>query len=170
LIVFTYQGDGDLASIGMAEIIHAANRGEKFTVIFINNAVYGMTGGQMAPTTLPNQRTTTSPMGRDVYKVGMPIKVAEMLATIETPGYIARQALIKPKYIIKAKKSIKKAFTYQVENRCFSLVELVSLCPTNWGMTPVDAAKWAEDNMLTYYPLGELKTPEMKDSWYKIAS
>jgi len=170
LIVFTYQGDGDLASIGMAEIIHAANRGEKFTVIFINNAVYGMTGGQMAPTTLPNQRTTTSPMGRDVYKVGMPIKVAEMLATIETPGYIARQALIKPKYIIKAKKSIKKAFTYQVENRCFSLVELVSLCPTNWGMTPVDAAKWAEDNMLTYYPLGELKTPEMNDSWYKIAS
>ena len=159
LIVFTYQGDGDLASIGTAEIIHAANRGEKITVIFINNAVYGMTGGQMAPTTLVNQKTTTSPMGRDVEQVGMPIKIAELLATLETPGYIARQALIKPKYIIKAKKCIKKAFEYQLESRCFSLVELVSTCPTNWGMTLMEAVRWAEDNMLRYYPLWEFKTP-----------
>lgn len=160
LVVFTYQGDGDLASIGTAEIIHAANRGEKFTVIFINNAVYGMTGGQMAPTTLPDQRTTTSPRGRNVKEVGMPIKIAELLSSLATPGYIARQAVIKPKYIIKAKKAIKKAFTYQLESRCFSLVELVSTCPTNWGMTPVEAVKWAEENMLAYYPLGEFKTPE----------
>ena len=161
LMVFTYQGDGDLASIGTAEIIHAANRGEKFTVVFINNAVYGMTGGQMAPTTLPNQKTTTSPIGRNVAEMGMPIKIAELLSTLETPGYIARQALIKPKYIIKAKKAIKKAFLYQLENRCFSLVELISTCPTNWGMTPVEAVKWAEENMLKYYPLGEFKTPEL---------
>ena len=160
LIVFTYQGDGDLASIGMAEIIHAANRGEKFTTIFINNAVYGMTGGQMAPTTLANQRTTTSPFGRDVEDVGMPIKVAELLASLQTPGYITRQAVIKPKYIVKAKKAIKKAFTYQTENRCFSLVELVSTCPTNWGLTPLEAVSWAEESMLEYYPLGDYKTPE----------
>ena len=160
LIVFAYQGDGDLASIGMAEIIHAANRGEKFTVIFINNAVYGMTGGQMAPTTMPNQRTTTSPFGRKVVDVGMPIKVAEMLASLQTPGYIVRQALIKPKLINRAKKAIKKAFTYQIENKCFSLVELVSTCPTNWGMTPADALTWAEEKMLPYYELGEFKTPE----------
>ncbi|UCF08853.1 MAG: 2-oxoglutarate oxidoreductase [Thermoplasmata archaeon] len=160
LIVFTYQGDGDLASIGMAEIIHAANRGEKFTTIFINNAVYGMTGGQMVPTTLANQRTTTSPFGRDVEDVGMPIKVAELLASLQTPGYITRQAVIKPKYIVKAKRAIKKAFTYQTENRCFSLVELVSTCPTNWGLTPLEAVNWAEENMLSYYPLGDYKTPE----------
>jgi len=159
LIVFTYQGDGDLTSIGTAEIIHAANRGEKITVIFINNAVYGMTGGQMAPTTLANQKTTTSPTGRDVGQVGMPIKIAELIATLETPGYIARQSLIKPKYIIKAKKAIKKAFLYQIESRCFSLVELISTCPTNWGMTPVEAVRWTEENMLKYYPLGEFKTP-----------
>jgi 2-oxoglutarate ferredoxin oxidoreductase subunit beta len=160
LIVFTYQGDGDLASIGMAEIIHAANRGEKFTTIFINNAVYGMTGGQMAPTTLANQRTTTSPFGRDVEEVGMPIKVAELLASLQTPGYITRQAVIKPKYIVKAKRAIKKAFTYQIEKRCFSLVELVSTCPTNWGLTPLEAVSWAEESMLSYYPLGDYKTPE----------
>jgi 2-oxoglutarate ferredoxin oxidoreductase subunit beta len=160
LIVFTYQGDGDLASIGMAEIIHAANRGEKFTTIFINNAVYGMTGGQMAPTTLANQRTTTSPFGRDVEDVGMPIKVAELIASLQTPGYITRQAVIKPKYIVKAKRAIKKAFAYQTENRCFSLVELVSTCPTNWGLTPLEAVNWAEENMLSYYPLGDYKTPE----------
>jgi 2-oxoglutarate ferredoxin oxidoreductase subunit beta len=169
LMVFTYQGDGDLASIGTSEIIHAANRGEKFTVIFINNAVYGMTGGQMAPTTLPNQKTTTSPLGRDIKEVGMPIKMAELLAALETPGYIVRQSVIKPKYIIKAKKAIKKAFTYQVENRCFSFIELISTCPTNWGMTPVEAVDWAEKNMLAYYPLGEFKIPEeiresLKDS------
>jgi len=160
LMVFTYQGDGDLASIGMGEIIHAANRGEKFTTIFVNNAVYGMTGGQMAPTTMPNQRTTTSPFGRDVDDVGMPIKVAELIAALQTPAYIVRQAVLKPKHIVKAKKVIKRAFKYQMEARCFSLVELVSTCPTNWGLTPVDAIKWAEDNMLPYYPLGEYKTPE----------
>ena len=160
LMVFTYQGDGDLASIGTSEIIHAANRGEKFTVIFINNAVYGMTGGQMAPTTLPQQRTTTSPQGRNVDEVGMPMKMAEVLAALKTPGYIARQSLIKPKYIVKAKKAIKKAFTCQVQHRSFSFVELISTCPTNWGMIPVEAVKWAEENMHAYYPLGEYKTPE----------
>lgn len=160
LIVFTYQGDGDLASIGMGEIIHAANRGEKFTSIFVNNAVYGMTGGQMAPTTMPGQRTTTSPFGRNVEDVGMPIKMAELLAALQTPAYITRQAVIKPKYIVKAKKAIKRAFTYQLENRCFSFVELVSTCPTNWGMTPEESVKWAEDTLLSYYQLGEYKTPE----------
>ncbi len=160
LIVFTYQGDGDLASIGMGEIIHAANRGEKFTTIFVNNAVYGMTGGQMAPTTMPGQRTTTSTLGRDVDEVGMPIKMAELLSALETPGYIARQTVIKPKYIVRAKKAIKKAFTYQLEGRCFSLVELVSTCPTNWGLTPEEAVKWTEDTLLSYYKLGEYKTPE----------
>jgi len=160
LMVFTYQGDGDLASIGMGEIIHAANRGEKFTSIFVNNAIYGMTGGQMAPTSMPNQRTTTSPFGRDVDDVGMPIKVAELIASLQTPAYIVRQAVLKPKHIVKAKKVIKQAFQYQIEGRCFSMVELVSTCPTNWGLTPVDAIKWAEDIMLPYYPLGEYKTPE----------
>lgn len=160
LIVFTYQGDGDLASIGMGEIVHSANRGEKFTSIFVNNTVYGMTGGQMAPTTLPNQRTTTSPFGRDVEDVGMPIKVAELLSSLETPAYIVRQAVIKPKYIVRAKKAIKKAFQYQLEARCFSLVELVSTCPTNWGFTPEESVKWAEEEMLSYYKLGEYKVPE----------
>ncbi len=159
LTVFTYQGDGDLASIGMGEIIHAANRGEKFTTIFVNNAVYGMTGGQMAPTTMPGQRTTTSPLGRKPLDVGMPVKMAELLAALETPAYIARQTVIKPKYIKKAKKSIKKAFEYQLERRCFSLVEVVSTCPTNWGMTPMDAIKWTENTLLPYYKLGEYKTP-----------
>ncbi len=160
LIVFTYQGDGDLASIGMGEIIHAANRGEKFTTIFVNNTVYGMTGGQMAPTTLPGQRTTTSPLGRDVEDVGMPIKVAELISSLETPAYIARQAVIKPKYIVRAKKAIKKAFQYQLDARCFSLVELISTCPTNWGLTSKEAVTWTEENMLSYYPLGVYKTPE----------
>ena len=159
LVVFTYQGDGDLASIGMGEIIHAANRGEKFTTIFINNAVYGMTGGQMAPTTMPGQRTTTSPFGRDVKDVGMPIKVSELLSALNTPAYISRQSVIKPKYIVKAKKAIKTAFEYQLERRCFSFVELVSTCPTNWGLTPVEAVKWAEETLIPYYPLGEFKTP-----------
>jgi 2-oxoglutarate ferredoxin oxidoreductase subunit beta len=160
LIVFTYQGDGDLASIGMGEIVHAANRGERFTTVFVNNTVYGMTGGQMAPTTMPNQRTTTSPSGRSVEDVGMPIKVAELLSALETPAYIARETVIKPKYIVKAKKAIKKAFTYQLEARCFSLVEVVSTCPTNWGLTPVEAVRWTEEVLLPYYKLGEYKSPE----------
>ncbi len=159
LMVFTYQGDGDLASIGTAEIIHAANRGEKFTTIFINNAVYGMTGGQMAPTTMPGQKTTTSPNGRDVNNSGMPIKVSELLAALETPAYITRQTVISPKYVLKAKKAIKQAFQYQMDNVCFSLVEVVSTCPTNWGMTPIEALKWAETDLLPYYKLGEFKTP-----------
>ncbi len=160
LMVFTYQGDGDLASIGMGEIVHAANRGEKFTAIFVNNAVYGMTGGQMAPTTMPDQRTTTSPAGRDVADVGMPIKVAELIAALQTPAYVTRQTVIKPKFINRAKKAIARAFAYQAENRCFSLVEVVSNCPTNWGMTPLDSIAWVEEQLLGYYPLGDLKTPE----------
>ena len=163
LMVFTYQGDGDLASIGMGEIIHAANRGEKFTTIFVNNAVYGMTGGQMAPTTMPDQRTTTSPFGRDVQDVGMPIKVAELLAALQTPAYITRQSVIKPKYINKAKKAIYKAFSYQMEGRCFSFVEVVSTCPTNWGMTPLDAIEWTENTLHSYYQLGDYKTPEARE-------
>lgn len=163
LMVFTYQGDGDLASIGMGEIIHAANRGEKFTTIFVNNAVYGMTGGQMAPTTMPDQRTTTSPFGRDVQDVGMPVKMAELLAALQTPAYITRQSVIKPKYINKAKKAIYKAFSYQMERRCFSFVEVVSTCPTNWGMTPLDAIEWTENTLLSYYQLGDYKTPEARE-------
>lgn len=160
LMVFTYQGDGDLASIGMGEIIHAANRGEKFTTVFVNNTIYGMTGGQMAPTTMPNQKTSTSPFGRDVEDVGMPIQMAELLAALKTPGYITRQTVLRPKYITKAKKALKKAFTYQVEGRCFSFVEFVSTCPTNWGMTPMQAINWAEETLLDYYRLGDKKTPE----------
>ncbi len=160
LIVFTYQGDGDLASIGMGEIIHAANRGEKITTIFVNNAVYGMTGGQMAPTTMPGQRTTTSPFGRSVDDTGKPMKVAELLCALETPGYIVRETVIKPKYIRKAKKAIKQAFQYQLEGKCFSFVEVVSTCPTNWGLTPEESIKWAEENLLPYYQPGKYKTPE----------
>ncbi len=160
LIVFTYQGDGDLASIGTAEIIHAANRGEKFTTIFVNNAIYGMTGGQMAPTTLPGQVTTTSPFGRDVQTCGYPIRIRELLSTLRTPAYIARVAVHTPRHVIDAKKAIRKAFQYQVEGRCFSLVEVLSTCPTNWGMTPFEATQWVQDNMVPYYPLGEMKVPE----------
>ncbi len=160
LIVFAYQGDGDLASIGMGEIIHAANRGEKFTTIFINNAIYGMTGGQMAPTTMPGQRATTAPAGRDTDQTGMPIKMANLLGALVTPAYVTRQAVLKPQQINKAKKAIKQAFQYQVEGKCFSFVEVVSTCPTNWGLTPLDSLKWAEDTLLPYYELGDVKTPE----------
>ncbi|MFH1012011.1 MAG: thiamine pyrophosphate-dependent enzyme [bacterium] len=160
LIVFTYQGDGDLASIGTAEIIHAANRGEKFTTIFVNNAIYGMTGGQMAPTTLPGQVTTTSPFGRDVQTCGYPIRIRELLSALRTPAYIVRVAVHTPRLIIEAKKAVRKAFRYQAEGRCFSLVEVLSTCPTNWGMTPIEATQWLQDNMVPYFPLGELKVPE----------
>jgi 2-oxoglutarate ferredoxin oxidoreductase subunit beta len=160
LIVFTYQGDGDLASIGMGEIIHAANRGEKFTVIFINNAIYGMTGGQMAPTTMPGQRASTAPAGRDTDQTGMPIKMANLLGGLVTPAYVTRQAVLKPQQINKAKKAIKQAFQYQVEGKCFSFVEVISTCPTNWGLTPLDSLKWAEETLLPYYELGDVKTPE----------
>ncbi len=118
-----------------------------------------MTGGQMAPTTMPGQRTTTSPTGRDVQEVGMPIKVAELIAALQTPAYVTRQTVIKPKYINKAKKAIKQAFTYQLENKCFSIVEVVSTCPTNWGMTPVQAVQWTEETLLAYYQLGDYKVP-----------
>jgi len=160
LTVFTYQGDGDLASIGIGEIIHAASRGEKFTVIFINNAIYGMTGGQMAPTTLPGQYTTTTPKGRDVAQMGMPIPMAELLSALRTPAYITRQAVLSPKYVNACKKAIRKAFECQQQGICFSFVEIISTCPTNWGMTPLDALQWAEENMVPYYPLGDKKTPE----------
>ncbi len=160
LIVFTYQGDGDLASIGTAEMIHAANRGEKITTIFVNNAIYGMTGGQMAPTTMPGQRTTTSPAGRSVADVGMPMRVSEMLSTFQTPSYIARVSVHNSKEQIAAKQAIKKAFAYQAAGTCYSLVEVLSTCPTNWGLTPVESMRWLEENMLPYYPLGEHKTPE----------
>ena len=162
-VVFTYQGDGDLASIGAAEIVHAAHRGEKITTIFINNAIYGMTGGQMAPTTLPGQVTQTSPYGRDVETVGYPLRVCEMLSELDGPAYLERVAVNDVKSVRKAKKAIKKAFTYQTEGKGFSLIEILSTCPTNWGMTPVEATKWLEDNMKPYYPLGVFKDKYAKE-------
>jgi len=159
-IVFTYQGDGDLASIGTAEIVHAANRGEKITAIFVNNAVYGMTGGQMAPTTLLKQKTTTTPYGRDASMAGYPIKISEMLSVLDGSAYIARVSVHDPKHIRQAKRSIKKAFQVQLENKGFSLVEVLSTCPTNWGMTPAEALKWVVENMIPYYPLNEFKGGE----------
>jgi len=164
MIVFAYQGDGDLASIGTNEILHAANRGEKITVIFVNNAIYGMTGGQMAPTTLPGQVTTTSPMGRNVDEAGWPIRIRELLSTLRTPAYIARGSSHSPIHAAQAKQYIKQAFKYQDAGTCFSLVEVLSTCPTNWGMTPTESTKWLEDNMIPYYPLGVLKTPEREDA------
>lgn len=158
-MVFTYQGDGDLAAIGTGEFVHAAVRGEKITCIFINNAVYGMTGGQMAPTTLVGQVTKTTPYGRDREVNGFPIKVCEMLAPLEGSAYLARVAVHNPKSIIKAKKAIRRAFEVQMEGLGFSLVEVLSTCPTNWGLSPVKAVKWLEENMIPYFPLGEYKTP-----------
>jgi len=155
--VFTYQGDGDLASIGTAEIVHAAARGENISVIFINNAIYGMTGGQMAPTTLPGQKTTSSQNGRDVEQQGYPVRAAEMLATLEGASYVVRRSLHDYKNIRKAKQAIRTAFEVQKHNMGFSLVELLSTCPTNWGMTPYDAMHWLEENMIAFYPLGDYK-------------
>jgi 2-oxoglutarate ferredoxin oxidoreductase subunit beta len=160
LVVFTYQGDGDLASIGMGETIHCANRGEKITVIFVNNAIYGMTGGQMAPTTLPGQVATTCPAGRDVRLAGWPIRMAELLATLRTPAYITRQAVHTPRHIARARQAVRRAFELQLAGRCFSMVEILSTCPTNWGMTPFDATSWLADNMIAYYPLGDRKLPD----------
>ncbi|MBE6818322.1 MAG: 2-oxoglutarate oxidoreductase [Clostridia bacterium] len=156
-IVFTYQGDGDLASIGMAETVHAATRNENITIIFINNAIYGMTGGQMAPTSLPGQVTQTSPYGRDVKTAGFPIKVSELLASLDGPSYIQRVAVNNVKNVKQAKKAIKKAFENQIEGKGFSLIEVVSSCPTNWGMTPQQALDWVEEKMIPYYPLGVYK-------------
>lgn len=156
-IVFSYQGDGDLASIGMTETVHAAARGENITVVFINNAIYGMTGGQMAPTSLPGQVTQTSPYGRDVNTVGYPVRVCELLATLEAPCYIERVAVNNVKNVRKAEKAIRKAFRNQTEGKGYSFVEVVAACPTNWKMKPVDANKWVDQAMIPYYPLGVFK-------------
>ena len=156
-IVFTYQGDGDLAAIGTAETVHSAARGENITVIFVNNAIYGMTGGQMAPTSLPGQITQTSPYGRDTKTVGYPVRVCELLSNVDGATYLERVAVNDVKNVNNAKRAIKKAFQYQIEGKGFSLVEVLSTCPTNWGLTPDKAIKWLEDNMMPYYPLGVYK-------------
>jgi len=155
--VFTYQGDGDLASIGMAEIVHAATRGENITVIFINNAIYGMTGGQMAPTTLVGQKATTCIYGRDPKINGNPINVCELLSSLTGPAYLERVMVTDVANVMKAKKAIKKAFEYQMQKKGFTLIEVLCTCPTNWGLSPVEAMKWLEDNMIPYYPLGVYK-------------
>jgi 2-oxoglutarate ferredoxin oxidoreductase subunit beta len=152
--IFTYQGDGDLAAIGTAEIVHAANRGEHISVFFVNNAIYGMTGGQMAPTTLPNMKTTTSPYGRNVDDIGYPIRMAELLNTLIAPYYIERVSLLSPAEIIKAKKAVLKALTYNKEEKGFTFVEIISTCPTNWGIDPVKSKDWARENMLPFFKPG----------------
>ena len=156
-VVFSYQGDGDLASIGMAETVHAATRGEKITVIFINNAIYGMTGGQMAPTSLPNMVTQTSPYGRDVESAGFPVRVCELLSTLDGVAYLERVTVDTPKNVRAAKKAIKKAFQTQIDGVGYSMVEVVSTSPTNWGLTPQKSFEWMRENMLPYYPLGVYK-------------
>ena len=156
-IVFTYQGDGDLAAIGTAETVHSAARGENITVIFVNNAIYGMTGGQMAPTSLPGQVTQTSPYGRDVKTVGYPVRVCELLREVDGAAYLERVAVNDVKNVKNAARAIKKAFQYQMEGKGFSLIEILSTCPTNWGFTPDKALEWLEQNMIPYYPLGVYK-------------
>ncbi|MCC7361421.1 MAG: 2-oxoglutarate oxidoreductase [Anaerolineales bacterium] len=161
-IIFTYQGDGDLASIGLAEIMHAAVRGEKITVVFLNNAVYGMTGGQMAPTSLPGQKTTSSPYGRDPALTGAPLRMAELLAQVDGAAYVARRSLHNPREILRAKKAIRRAFETQRAGLGLAVVELLSNCPTNWGCTPAESLNWIERHMLPYFPLGDFKvTPEV---------
>ncbi len=159
--VFTYQGDGDMASIGMGEVVGAAARGENITVIFINNANYGMTGGQMAPTTLPGQKTTSSPNGRDVETQGYPIRAVELLATLEGASYSVRRSLHDPKNIRQAKKAIRTAFEVQQRGLGFSIVELLSICPTNWGLNPAQSIQWLEEKMIPFYPLGDYKVHPM---------
>ncbi|MDQ7785399.1 MAG: thiamine pyrophosphate-dependent enzyme [Desulfomonilaceae bacterium] len=156
-VVFTYQGDGDIAAIGTAETIHAANRGERVTSIFVNNAVYGMTGGQMAPTTIPGQVTTTSPGGRVPLRDGNPLDLSEMLGIAQGSVYIERTSVSRPKFILKTKKALKKAFQVQLDDLGFSLVEILSPCPTNWKMSPVDAVKWVDETMTQYFPLKVIK-------------
>ena len=156
-IVFTYQGDGDLAAIGTADTVHSAARGENITIIFVNNAIYGMTGGQMAPTSLPGQVTQTSPYGRDVKVAGYPVKVCEMLSQLDGATYLERVAVNNVKNVKNAKRAIKKAFENQVNGLGFSLVEVISTCPTNWGKTPEAALEWVEEKMIPYYPLGVYK-------------
>jgi len=158
--VFTYQGDGDLASIGTAEIVHAAHRSENITVIFVNNAIFGMTGGQMAPTTLPGQRATTAPNGRDPDHCGLPLKISEMIAQIPGASYVERVSVHNPKAIRQAKKAIKKGFKYQLEQKGFSIIEVLASCPTGWGLSPVEAMDWIQTDMIPYYPLGVFKVPE----------
>ncbi len=159
-VVFTYQGDGDLAAIGVAEIVHVATRGENITTIFINNAIYGMTGGQMAPTTLPQQRTTSSPTGRDVELTGYPIRMAELLAGMTGAAYVARRSLHTVKEIRKAKRAVRVAFEAQLAGLGFSMVELLSACPTGWKLSPPESMQWIEDHMVPYYPLGDYKVAE----------
>ncbi len=156
LIVLSYQGDGDFASIGAAESIHAANRGENFTVIYVNNQVYGMTGGELAPTSLVGQKTTTTPQGRDPKLFGYPIRFSELIATLDAPAYVTRQALYDTRRIMDAEKAIKKAFTYQVEGKGYSLVEVLSACPTNWHMTPVEANRHIAEVVTKVFPLGDI--------------
>lgn len=156
-IIFSYQGDGDLAAIGTAEIIHAANRGENITVIFVNNATYGMTGGQMAPTTILGQKTTTTPRGRNANVEGFPLKVSELLSTLEGPRYIERVSIDSPKNILSAKRAITKAFRNQIEGKGFSFVEILSSCPTDWGMTPVESVNWIREALMKVFPLGVYK-------------
>ena len=153
-IVFTYQGDGDLAAIGTAETIHAATRGENITVIFVNNAIYGMTGGQMAPTTLPGQVTQTTPYGRDVAIAGYPLKVSEMLGTVDGAAYVERVSVDSVKNVRRTKKAILKAFQAQIDGLGFSMIEIISTCPTNWGLDPTEALDWVREHMLPVYPLG----------------
>lgn len=156
-VVFTYQGDGDLASIGLAETLHAAHRSENMTVIFVNNAIYGMTGGQMAPTTLIGQKTTTSPYGREQKSTGLPLRISEMMAQVPGATYIERVSVHDPKHLRIAKKAVKKAFEYQIAGKGFTMVEFISTCPVNWGITPVESLTWAKDHMIPYYPLGVYK-------------
>jgi 2-oxoglutarate ferredoxin oxidoreductase subunit beta len=156
-VVICYQGDGDLAAIGTSETIHAANRGENFTIIFVNNAIYGMTGGQMAPTTLIGQKTKTSPFGRDSRMAGYPLKMCELLNQLEAPVYIERVSVHDVKHIMKAKRAMKKALTYQMKGLGYTFLEVLSMCPTNWGISPLNAVQWLKEHMIEYYPLGVVR-------------
>lgn len=158
--VFTYQGDGDLAAIGTAETIHACNRGENFLIIFVNNGIYGMTGGQMAPTTLPGMKSSTSPFGRDVATMGNPLKMTEIVATLPGTYFVTRQSVHTPANVRKTKKAIRKAVEYQQQNKGTCFIEIVANCPSGWKMTPVQSNKWMEENMFPYYPLGDIKVPQ----------
>lgn len=161
--VFTYQGDGDLAAIGTAETIHACNRGENILMIFINNGIYGMTGGQMAPTTIPGMKSSTSPFGRDVSIMGNPLKMTDIVATLPGTYYVSRQSVHTPANVRRTKKVLRKAVQFQKLNKGTCFVEIVSNCPSGWKMTPVQSNKWMEENMFPYYPLGDLKVPEAQD-------
>lgn len=158
--VFSYQGDGDLAAIGTGETIHTCNRGENILILFINNGIYGMTGGQMAPTTLPNMKSTTSPFGRDVETMGSPLKITELVAQLPGTYYVTRQSVHKPVNVRKTKKAILKAFEYQKLKKGTCFIEVVSNCPSNWKMNPVESNKWLDENMLPFYPLGDIKVPD----------